>query len=405
MAFDLPPRRELPAEVKERMRPAFAEPAAARTRRSRAPLAVAAAVTLLISGGVVVTQSSSNQVSPGHVRVVTPSDQDLTRCRTALEDQDWQSTEMAVFGLRKVLHGTDGRFCELTRTRAMVAERRFEPVALQEGSITYRSNRIIAGVPPKGTTTVRRDRVNNHPQLEPALAPEAFNDSVVTPSFFIIEIWGVHDSTPTLFFDDRPEKTPPISAHSAAVKESYESGDPNMKSLVNILARCTDRAWEETGVHPERLEKWEPVVATGLDEWKGALLARRGDGEFGYCYFYSANLTTPFSIIDDVQEEPGKPYLIAHASTDVINHGASILSAGQYTVIGRTGRCTGTVEVSDRDGPAVTAELADGFFLANVPLRDGREDLKKHDDPLDPGRLHVVVRDEHGQVIHEGELE
>ncbi|WP_330277402.1 hypothetical protein OG205_18025 [Lentzea sp. NBC_00516] len=404
MAFDLPPRRELPADVKERMRPDFAEPAAVRTRRSRAPLAVAAGVTLLIAGGVAVTQSSSHQVGPGHVRVVTPSDQDLARCRTALEDQNWQSTEMAVFGLRKVLHGTDDRFCELTRSRAMVAEQRFKPVALQEGSITYRSNKIIAGVPPKGTTTARRDRVDTPPWVEPALDPEAFNDSVVTPSFFIIEIWGVLDSTPTLFFDDRPEKTPPVSAHSATIKESFESGDPDRKSLVNILAKCTDKAWEETGVHAERLEKWEPVIATGLEEWNGALLARRGDAEFGYCSFYSTTATKPFSIIDDVQEEPDEPYLIAQAPTDVINHGAAILSVGQYTVIGRLGRCTGSVEVSDRDGPAVTAELADGFFLANVPLKDGREDLKKPDDPLDPGRLHVVVRDENNEVAYDGEL-
>ena len=405
MAFDLPPRRALPADVKDRMRPDFTAPDAVHTGRSRAPLIVAAGVALLVAGGVAVTQPASQQVSPGDMRVVSPSGQDLERCRAALEDPNWQSTEMVVFGLRKVLHGTDGRFCELTRSRAMVAERRFEPIALQEGSITYRSNNIIAGVPPKGTTSARRDQVKNHPQLEPAKDPEAFNDSVVTQSFFIIEIWGVNDSTPTLFFDDRPEKTPPHSAHSATITESFESGDPDSTSPENVLAQCTDRAWQEAGVHPERLENWEPLLTTGLEERVGGLLARRGDSEFGFCEIYDPSATGPFSIIDDVREEPDKPYLIAQAPTDRINHGAGIMSVGQYTVLGRASRCAATVEVSDRDGTAVKAEVADGFFLANVPLRDGREDLAKPDDPLEPGRLHVVVRDDHDAIVYEGEVE
>ncbi|MFD4672775.1 hypothetical protein ACFWNN_23820 [Lentzea sp. NPDC058450] len=406
MAFDLPPHRELPADVKERMRPDFTESVTVRPHRSRAPLAVAAGVALLIAGGVVVTQTAGHEVSPGNPRVVLPSDQDLARCRAALRDPNWQSTEMAVLRQRKVLHGVDGRFCELTRSTASVAKDDFEPAVLKAGSITYRSPRIIAGVPPQGTTTAGRERIDRDPlgiASAPQLGPESFNDSVVTAGFFVIEVWGAGTRRPTLFFDDRPVETPIIDPSSAVATPSFESGDPDSASPENVLAQCLDKEWEDSGLHSDLLENWEPAVATGLANRQGALIARRGDAEFGYCFVDDA--AESFWIVRNVREDPDKPYLIAQQGTGRERHSASIVSTGEYSVVGHLGRHTGTVEVSDRDGPAVKAEMVDGFFLANVPLRDGREDLSRPTSPLEPGRLHVVVRDDHGDVAYEGALE
>ena len=72
---------------------------------------------------------------------------------------------MVVFGLRKVLAGTDGRFCELTASRASVAPQGFEPTRLEAGTITYRSSNVIAGVPPLGTRAVKaRETVSGKPR-------------------------------------------------------------------------------------------------------------------------------------------------------------------------------------------------------------------------------------------------
>ncbi|MGI5501041.1 hypothetical protein [Lentzea sp. CA-135723] len=397
MAFDLPPRRDLPEDVKERMRPDFTETVAPR-RRSRAPLAVAAGVILLVAGGVVVTQTASHQVSPGHVRVVTPSDRDLARCRTALGDQNWQSTEMVVFHLRKVLYGKDGRFCELTRSKASVASPGFKPVAMTEGSVAYRSEKIIAGVPPAGATTVKR-MPNSYTHID----RNAFTDKVVTERFFVAEIWGWGTLKKELFFDDRPVETPPIDPKSSATTTvSFESGEPDPRSPSNILAQCADQRWEAEGVNGDQLEGWEPLAVLGTEEPRGVLVARRGETEYATCYTYPRELRR-LEILSDVQEEPDRPYLISGEHIGESYEEDLGFTASDYSVMGRVGPHARTVEVSDRDGSAITAEVSDGFFLATVPLRDGREEIEVG-APLEPGRLHVVVRDDHDEVVYEGEL-
>ncbi|HEX8870493.1 MAG TPA: hypothetical protein VF821_32810, partial [Lentzea sp.] len=70
MTVELPPRRKLPADVKERMRPVFAEN---RPRRNHTPLAVAAGVALLVAGGVMVTPSPVDRASTADGRVIAPS--------------------------------------------------------------------------------------------------------------------------------------------------------------------------------------------------------------------------------------------------------------------------------------------------------------------------------------------
>jgi hypothetical protein len=94
--LDLPPRRELPSEVRDRIRTAVhADTAAPRKARHRAPLAVAASVTVLVAGLIALRPlaDSSNDVGAGSglqladpVRVgpftVTPSapGEDMDNC-------------------------------------------------------------------------------------------------------------------------------------------------------------------------------------------------------------------------------------------------------------------------------------------------------------------------------------
>ncbi|MEU3643697.1 hypothetical protein AB0E59_10005 [Lentzea sp. NPDC034063] len=383
MAFDLPPRRELPAEVKDRMRPAFEDSREEPERRGRAPLAVAAAV-LLIAGGVAATQfvvqPFIHQARPGNERVVQPSGQDLARCRTALGDQDWQSAEMVEFGLRKVLIGLDGRFCELTRSQAFVAADGFRPAALQEGSVAYRSGRVIAGVPRSGARTVK---ARPKPGSSQSFEPEA---GVVTPHFFVIETRH-NVSALDLVFDDRAMPMPVIPENSATGSESYESGDANPWTPVNLIARCTDQAYA-MGVSAAELQGWEPMLAAGLDQHDGMVVAHREHDVWAGCSFSGGSSgPTTWEQLRMITEKPEKPVLLG-------THEAE----STLMVVGRIKRSVNTVEVSDGDGSSVTADVVDGHFLAAVPVN--RDDKTEYAQ-----RLHVVGHDTDNAVVYEGGFE
>ncbi|MCP2248499.1 hypothetical protein [Lentzea aerocolonigenes] len=374
MPLDLPHRRALPEDVKERMRPAFTQ---SRVRGRRAPLAVAAGV-LLIAGGVVAAQIVTqpvHEVDSGHLQVVAPSSRDLDRCRAALNDQNWRSTRMVVFDLRKVLVGEDGRFCELTRTRARVAAEDFKPAALEEGSIAFRSTKIIAGVPPAGARTVHA--VNSgytHSPLGPG--PEG----VVTPGFFVVETPGVASE---LVFDDRTMRMPTISPKPATVTDSYENSDTDPWSEESVLARCVDIA-SDGGRSAEELGGFEPLMVTGLDKHHGMMIAHREHEKWAYCSF-SGGTNGGLQLLNVMEDDPDKPFMFTGDKT-----------GSDYSVVGRVDRAAKSVQVSDGDHPPVSAEIADGHFLAAVPMTDDEAKTIPTD------RLHLVVRNDKNQIIYEG---
>jgi hypothetical protein len=379
MAFDLPPRRELPADVKERMRPDFAESPA---RRTRAPLAVAAGVVLLAAGGVAatqfVTQPFIDETSPGGGRVVMPSGQDLARCRTALDDQNWQSAEMVEFGLHKVLVGRDGRFCELSRSKAFVASEGFRPAELQGGSITYRSSRIIAGVPPSDARTAKA-------RPKPAFDNNG-EEGVVTPDFFIIET-RYKDSALELVFNGRAIPVPDIPGNPATGSESYESGDADPWAPVNLIARCTDNAYA-MGTSADELQGWEPLLTSGLDQRNGVLVAHHEHDVWATCTFSPDSRDTGnWEQLRTISEKPEKPVLLGSYRTE-----------SALVVVGRIKRSVDTVEVSIEDGPPATSDVVDGHFLAAVPITS--EDKTYRSEPL-----HVVGRDSSNEVVYEGGFE
>ncbi|MFI6094081.1 hypothetical protein ACIA8G_00905 [Lentzea sp. NPDC051213] len=378
MAFDLPPRRELPADVKERMRPAFTE---APKRRNHAPLAVAAGVVLLVAGGVAITQPSILNIGPSHHRVLTPSDRDLERCRTALHDQAWTSRRMVVFGLRKVLVGMDGRFCELTLTRASVASDGFQPVGLEGGSITYRSRRIIAGVPPFSAQTAKAKQTHGTHDN-----PGSFSDGVVTPDFFIVET--LSESTRELIFDGRTVQIPELPEKPAVGTDSFESGDTDLWTPVNVVARCADNAYE-IGWNGDHLQGWEPLQVVGLDERDGLMLAHREHQKWAICSFSETETATGAGLKGDLDiswDESDRPIIL----------GGHKLGSG-FVLAGRTSRSAKTVEVSDGGAPKVTADVEDGHFLVTLPNRG--DQWAKRD------QLRMVARDAENQIVYEGGFE
>ncbi|WP_394620892.1 hypothetical protein JNUCC0626_17860 [Lentzea sp. JNUCC 0626] len=371
MKIDLPPRRALPEDVKERMRPDFGQ---ARDRRFT-PLAVAAGVVLLVVGGVLLTRPAPYEVDPGHEAVVAPSERDVTRCRDALRDPAWSSTKMVVFGLRKVLVGDDGRFCELTKSRATVASKEFEPVALETGRMTYRTGQIIAGIPPKGAHTAKAREVGpSHSR--------ASTDSVVTPEFFVIYSQMAMGAS-ELVFDDTTLQIPRFTAWSAdGESDNYESGDANPSSPVNLLARCADNAFNNSA-KVEDLTDWEPLLMSDPAQSHGMLLAHRGHGEWATCSVSNQHAGTLWTIRTAYENPESSAYFLTGYQEE-----------NQFVMVGRTHIAAKKVEVSDNGGTPVTADVADGHFIVTLPFAAGTT--------LNPATLRVVARDAAGTVVYDG---
>ncbi|MDX3661893.1 hypothetical protein PV646_31715 [Streptomyces sp. ID05-26A] len=376
MTIGLPPRRALPEDVKERMRP---DVAGDRGRHPLTPLAVAAGVVLLVVGGVVLTRPAPHALDPGRDGVIAPSERDVTRCRDALRDATWSSSKMVVFGLRKVLVGDDGRFCELTRSRATVASKEFEPVALGTGRMTHRTGQIIAGVPPQGARTAKAREVGpSHSRSS--------SGSVVTPDFFVIHSQNAMASS-ELIFDGTVTQIPPVQLErfpewpADGESDSYESGDADSRSAVNVLARCADNAFATSG-NADELRGWEPLLMTDPNQPGGMLLAHRGHEEWANC---------PLS-----ESDPGALSTIRTA--DRAPESAAVLIGGyqsgtRFVVVGRTHRSAKAVEVSDSGGARVTTEVADGHFIAMLPVTGS---------PPSPATLRLVARDERNKVVYDG---
>ncbi|MFS8098686.1 hypothetical protein LFM09_16260 [Lentzea alba] len=371
MTIGLPPRRELPADIKERMRPDFTEVPS----RNHIPLAVAAGVALLIAGGVAITQSvTDNSPEPGRGRVTVPSEQDVNRCRAAMKDETWKSTEMVTFGLYRVLISENGSFCELSGSTAGVVAPGAQPVQLEAGSIAYRSTRFIAGVPPLGALTARAREVSS-------AASRGATEAVVTPDFFVIHTPSSLNIT-EMVFDDRTVPVPSgASLPPAVISDSFESGNSDPWTPANIIARCADNAYAQ-GRSTDELRGWEPLLWTGVDRHEGVLLAHRDRREWATCTF----TTRP----DALQPHPGLPA----AENKPLIVGGSFGSNG-FLLAGRTSQAARTVELTTASASPVTADVTDGFFVATLPQVDGL---------TDPRTIQVTARDAGNQVVYRGPL-
>lgn len=378
MTVNLPPRRELPADIKERMRPDFAEPP--HRNHNHIPFAVAAGVALLVAGGVAVTQSiTDHDADPARGRLVSPSRLDLDRCRAALADQDWHSNEMVVFKGRKVLIGDDARFCELTRTRAFVAAKSAAPVQLEAGTITYRSDKIIAGTPPLGALKARARETNG-------TYSRGSNDAVTTPDFFVAYL-----PTPIivseLIFDDRtvpvsPDATLPIASGSA----SFESGNGDPTTTDNRLARCLEVS---APASLRALEPgWHPITSAGFGgDARGLIVARQdhAPGQYGVCHASSDD--SGFFTTHEVTDRP----------IEVASLGLSV-GAERQLIAGRTRQEARTIELSG-GLQSVTATVVDGFFAADISSMV-MTSLSPSNDRLP---LTAIVRGQDNSVLHTGE--
>lgn len=384
MTINLPPRRELPAEVKERMRPVFAD----QRRRNHTPLAVAAGVALLIAGGAVMTRSGTgdHSIDPAGGRVTAPSAHDLARCRAAFGDQSWLSAEMVGFEGRKMLIGKDSRFCELTRSQAFVVDQALAPVRMEAGTLSYVSDQFVAGIPPLGAVKTRaREATGTYSRSS--------KDSVTTPDFFVAYLPTKLNVT-ELVFDDRTVPLPQgMTLPRSQATDSFESGNGDPTTNQNRLARCLDAS---VSTMPAANEPgWRAVGSGGFDGTgpTGVVVARQ-DGHprrYGVCQANSVGSTGSGNF--STGELGDKPSLVG-----IINLSGNErqLIVGQAHLQGRT------IELSAPGWPPVTATVAEGLFVAAMP---GSMTVN---DPSTNGQIMravtAVVRGEDNSVLYSGQL-
>lgn len=261
MNIELPPRRQLPPEIKERMRPAPPH----RRPRGREWMGAAAAAVLIVAGGVFLTQSVRHEPTP-FAAVST----DLTRCRVALHDDQWSVGNTLELRARKVLVGTDGRLCELTRTRVTTFD--------TSGATAVRTpSGLVVGRPP-----VPARSMSAH-QHDPA-APQAdwSPPTVITLDLFVVDADPTKPDNSVLRLDFEGHKVE-LALGDIPVRgtpqDSYPTG-VTMDFSPNILARCLDNAIPQRAA-PGIENDWEPGALAGRDP--GVLLARNGKGDWGLC--------------------------------------------------------------------------------------------------------------------------
>lgn len=208
--------------------------------------------------------------------------------------------------------------------------------------------------------------------------------AVVTPDFFVTYTAAAGTGITEMVFDDR---TVPVAGNAvpalATTTDSFDSGDSNPRTPANLLARCVDNALiHGTGV--DGLEGWEPLMSTDAGRERGMLLVHRDHREWATCTFGKSGGDT----LATSHDRAGSPAKAVHFSG--FNFGS------EYVLVGRTGQAAKTIELFRGSARVATTDVADGFFIATVPLAGlGRTGLPD---------LQVIARDAANQVVYQGPM-
>ncbi|MFE9749748.1 hypothetical protein ACFYOT_32965 [Saccharothrix saharensis] len=370
---DLPPRRPLPPDVRQRLRRRVLGGAAARAPRGggrlRAPLATAAAVAVLAAGGVVVVQSTQ-----GDMTAVTPpssttssalrsiisgwstvevepntTEQDAARCEFVRSDVRFT---LRLAGARILVTGDD-RFCELTHTAITHDKPGVGPVPLDgPASLLWESG--------SGVLIGRRAAVTSRVEVATGARTGAVAPLAVTlvEDLFVIPQSAVW-MTLTFTTPAGPVRTEvdaqALPGHEAwsVRREAMPPGDPH-------VAQCLDasmRDGEEWVGDPLR---WRPGAATApaVD----VLLVMYDDtGKTAYCQVYHGRGSSA-DPEDDTPPQGGALFRLRHWT------GRGGDPAKSVTLLGGTvdAAKVGGLQVVDVAGRTAAAVLKDGTFAVRL---------------------------------------
>lgn len=377
---DLPPRRPLPPDVRERMRRAvLSDPV--RGNAVRAPLAAAAAVAVLAAGGAIIAQStqgdtiavappsttsptSGSRLPPDTpVTSVSPGATATDAARCGFGDADVRFT-LGMAG-RRILVTRDDRFCELTHTTVSNNNPEVGPVPFAGGTaaVLWRSGSgVLIGRAPAGTSGVRLesgDPTGTGP-MPVSLVEELFLTRYTTPGM------SAHFTTPSgpVAAGIDVVALPTVQVW-AAPREELPPGDPDVARCLN-LTLLDGATWVGDPL------KWRPGAFAGPAEHTWLVIHDQAGGT-AYCAVDRGRMDR--ARLGDPTPPDGALVKVRYAASD--GRGptdASLVLAGTVDAAK-----VGGIEITDSEGHTVSAALRDGTFavlLGNQPPGDNTTDTR-----------------------------
>lgn len=276
---ELPPRRSLPPDVRERMRRrVLGRP------HGRAPLAVAAAVAVLV-GGLVVARSADRADGPAALPTTPPTSShrpfsgpdDAQVVPTTAADLSRCGFTAALFTVRlngrRVLAAPGERFCELTHATTSTSTL---AVAVPLGDLEVRwrspSGVLVGKVPP--------DLVRMSARAAVAPLP-----GVLTDHGFFVARPAPRGTVFELSYRDRPDRAqavdPAAVPVTAKTADFYPSGvaDP----AANVLDRCLDNGMLDSTQIVSDVVPWQLGAVVAADTDIGLAVLRGPSDNTAYC--------------------------------------------------------------------------------------------------------------------------
>ncbi|QFZ22073.1 hypothetical protein [Saccharothrix syringae] len=394
MTLELPPRRPLPPQVRDRMRRrVLGVGGRARHRLSEVgehlvlPLAAAAVAGVLVAGGLFVALRSSHAGDSSSVgppsgaptfrsggRLAARTDnrpEDADRCGFAVVDV-WST--FTLNGRRLVVAGGD-RFCELTYTRVSHNRPGVEAVELGQGVLAlWRSpTGVLVGRTPAGAVPPGADAPTADPRaaelfvLAPGPARVAFD---FTANGQAVRVEADLDRLPGAEWSDSVEHLPPGDA---------------------VVARCLDRALQDGATWVGDPGRWLPGADVGPAAHRVLLL--RGGEEVVYC-----QVADDQAVAVHPANRPGT-VLLPFSFRYRVDGTVLAQPDGGYVVLAGTvdQARVGALEVADSRGVGGQVSVVAGTFavwIGGQPVVGGAPD----------SGFRVRVRDHRGEVVYQDQL-
>ncbi|MBB5959098.1 hypothetical protein FHS29_005718 [Saccharothrix tamanrassetensis] len=286
MSFpELPPRRTLPPDVRERMRRKIFN----RRPAVRAPLAAAAGAALLVAGGFLVPLTGSDHVDAVDPPTAIPTSRpfaapdEVREVETTREDTATCGFDQALFTVRmpgrRLLVAPAERFCELTYTTTSTSTGVTGVTFMDARYAAWRSpTGVVAGRVPPGTALFRaKDNDSGRPQ--PAtLVGNGYFVMLTAADSVTVEL-SFSDGSPT-WSDPVDLRSMPVGAHT---EDRFTGDEADASGPEIVLARCLDRALRDSVPHVRDTAQWQLGASVGTDTETGIAVLRGPAGHTAYC--------------------------------------------------------------------------------------------------------------------------
>ncbi|CCH33550.1 hypothetical protein ABZ816_22895 [Actinosynnema sp. NPDC047251] len=438
---ELPPRRPLPAEVRERMRrvvvaDVLAGPEGTATdvrtqadvrtltegrtqaerravddvravdegpgrprRRARGPLAAAAGAVLLVGAVAVAVQPFHTApvdtaqgtpvlpvpdgfAAPIEAEVVPTLPQDLEVCGFGGE----QAVTVRVPG-RRLLITPQEEYCELTYTTVARSDPSvYDDLYVGRSKVLWRSpTGVVILKPAPGTTPIKAAVVPDMP----------ITAKLVDDDHFLMIPQGQTVTVETNAGDPIKSASTELTLRSipdaALVHDRFPDGSNDPADPKNVLARCLDVAMRSGAEQVDDSGTWKYAAAAGVGTRSG-LVALRGPGAASaYCSVAEYKALSVYTAPDHAGD-PARPFRMVLSQVSKAGGPEGIVLKIGGTVRDEVTR----LEFTHRQQSPQSADVRDGTFVALLP------DVTSADNLLQDVTAKAFDRD--GRVVYEGRV-